>query len=191
MVLAPVLADSEEQALEDLAILEECPELKRALVREVNRPTGIDELLLGSDDFYPYGKRFATDNMWTDEPVERLLPGVRRIAETLPSAPSHMMWLVWGPCQELPDMAFSMQAENYIAIYAAYDDPAADAEHQAWVTGHMHELEPLASGIQLADENLGDRPFRFMAEENLERLERIREHWDRDRLFHSYMGVPR
>ncbi len=35
--------------------------------------------------------------MWTHAPVEQLLPGLRRIADTLPAAPSHMLWMNWGP----------------------------------------------------------------------------------------------
>ena len=55
------------------------------------------------------------------------------------------------------------------------------------MTERMRELEPLADGIQLADENLGARPFRFMDEERLARVEALRAKYDPDGLFHSYM----
>lgn len=54
----------------------------------------------------------------------------------------------------------------------------------------MRELEPLASGIQLADENLGERPFRFLADENFRRLQIMRSKRDPNGMFHSYMGLP-
>ena len=44
---------------------------------------------------------------------------------------------------------------------------SAEAAGQRWVTERMRELEPLADGIQLADENLRARPFRFLAPANL------------------------
>ena len=43
-----------------------------------------------------------------------------------------------------------------------------------WATERMREMEPLASGIQLADENLGRRPARFVGEEQLRRLDAVR-----------------
>lgn len=91
---------------------------------------------------------------------------------------------------DLPDMAFSMQDDLYIAVYSVWNDPATDAAHQTWVTERMRELEPAASGIQLADENLAARPYRFMAEANLRRLEALRTAYDPARLFHSYMAQP-
>jgi FAD/FMN-containing dehydrogenase len=191
LVTTPVLADSREEALEALAKLETCPVLSRALMRDVNIVTEFDDLLQGGEDLlYPRDRRWAADNMWTSAPAADLLPAMRDIATTLPPPPSHMMWMLWGPPQSLPDMAFSMQDDLYIALYAVADDAADDDEHQAWVTNHMRRLEPLASGIQLADENLGARPFRFMAEDNFKRLQAIRAKYDPDGLFHSYMGAP-
>jgi hypothetical protein len=49
-------------------------------------------------------------------------------------------------------------------------------------------LAPLAKGIQLADENLGERPARFMADSNLARLDRLRATHDPTGRFHAYMG---
>jgi hypothetical protein len=54
----------------------------------------------------------------------------------------------------------------------------------------MRETEHLSSGIQLADENLAVRPARFVSEENLRRLDEIRERYDPDGRFHSWMGGP-
>ena len=36
---------------------------------------------------YPDEHRYAVDNMWTSAPIEELLPGLERIAETLPRRP--------------------------------------------------------------------------------------------------------
>jgi FAD/FMN-containing dehydrogenase len=191
LLTGPVLADSRDEALEALSKLEACPVLRKAVHREVNISTDLDDLLQGAEDLlYPRGRRWAVDNMWTGAQADDLLPGMRAIADTLPAAPSHMMWMLWGPPQPLPDMAFSLQDDLYIALYAVSDDPAEDAAHQAWVTDHMRRLEPLASGIQLADENLGARPSRFLAPANLLRLQALRSKYDPDGLFHTYMGTP-
>jgi hypothetical protein len=100
------------------------------------------------------------------------------------------MWMLWGPPPSLPDMAFSMEDDLYIALYSVWENESEDASHQAWVTDHMRDLEPLASGIQLADENLDARPFRFLADDNFRRLQTIRAKRDPEGTFHSYMRLP-
>ena len=191
LLTAPTLADSKEEAVEALAILEKCPAVSRAVRREVNVVTDLDELLQGGEDLlYPRGLRYASDNMWTSASAKQLLPGMRKIATTLPAPPSHMMWMLWGPSPPRPDMAFSLEDDLYIALYSVWQDEAEDTTHQEWVTDHMRALEPLASGIQLADENLADRPFKFVADANLKRLEAVRAKYDPTGLFHTYMGMP-
>ena len=191
LLTAPVIADSVEEAREALAILETCPVRARAVMADVNAEGSLDQWLqAGEDLLYPPGARYAADNMWTSAPVEALLPGMRDIATSLPAAPSHMMWMLWGPPAPRPDMAFSMEDDLYIALYSVWQNPAEDQKHQAWVTEHMKKLEPLASGIQLADENLAARPFKFIADKNLARLEALRAKYDPGAMFHSYMAVP-
>ena len=191
LVTAPVMADSQQEARAALALLETCPALDKAAIREVNIVTELDGLLQGAEDLlYPQGAHYAADNMWTNASADALLPGMRRIVETLPPAPSHMMWMLWGPTQPRPDMSFSMESDLYIALYGISHDAAGEATSRAWVTERMRELENFADGIQLADENLGARPFRFLANSNLRRLQAIRSERDPNGMFHSYMGLP-
>src|SRR5205085_2026494 len=126
---------------------------------------------------HPAGHRAAADNMWTDEWADELAEPLLAIARDIPPSPAHRMLMFWGPPQPLPDTAFSIEAELYVALYAVTGD---GSDERGWVTVRMRELEPLSVGIQLADENLGSRPFRRMAGDNLTRLERIRVDRDSD-----------
>ena len=78
--------------------------------------------------------------MWTNASADDLLPGMRKIVETMPPAPSHMMWMLWGPTQPRSDMSFSMESDLYIALYGISLDAAGEATSQAWVTERMREL---------------------------------------------------
>ncbi|MFM9967518.1 MAG: hypothetical protein ACKVQK_03810, partial [Burkholderiales bacterium] len=191
MVTGPTLADTREEAQQALALLESCPVLDKALMREVYVDTEIDSLLAGGEEtLYWRNRRYAADNMWTNASASELRPGMQNIVASLPAAPSHMMWILWGPELALPDMAFSMQGNIYVALYSVWENPAEDAQHQAWVTDHMRALEPLACGIQLADENLAARPFKFISDENMGKLALLRGKYDPNDLFHGYMAVP-
>ena len=193
-VTGPVLADSEQEAREAVAVLESCPVLERAKLALPYVPGELADLYAGAHAAYPDGSRYSADNMWTHAPVEELLPGLRRIAETLPPAPSHMLWMNWQPGTtpqpERPDMAYSVEDDTYIALYGVWQDPTEDEQNVAWATERMREMQPLASGIQLADENLGNRPARFVGEAQLARLDELRTKYDPDRRFHSWMGRP-
>jgi FAD/FMN-containing dehydrogenase len=189
-VTAPVLVDTEDEAREALALLETCPVLEEAKISVPMVAVSFDDLFAGSAAIYPDNHRWVTDNMWTHAPVEELLPGLHRIAETLPGAPSHMLWMNWGASPPRQDMAYSVEDETYIACYAASPGADADRVNVDWSTERMRELEHLSTGIQLADENLGRRAARFVSDENLRRLDRVRAVYDPDGLFHPWMGRP-
>ncbi|HSS32564.1 MAG TPA: FAD-binding oxidoreductase [Solirubrobacterales bacterium] len=187
-VTAPALVDSAAEAAEALAVLETCPVRERAKMVIPNVEVGLPDLFAAVHESYPDGHRYAVDNMWTHAPVEELLPGLRRIAATLPEAPSHMLWMNWGPSPPRPEMAYSVEDETYLALYGVWSEGADDEANIAWATERMTEMAPLAGGIQLADENLGRRPARFVSEDNLTRLDRVRGGYDPDGLFHPWMG---
>jgi FAD/FMN-containing dehydrogenase len=190
VVTAPVLAPSEDEAHEALGLLDTCPANDRAKIHMPYFPARLEDLYAGVHASYPDDHRYAVDNMWTHAPVADLLPGIRQIAETLPEAPSHMLWMNWGESPAREEMAYSIEDETYIALYAVWQDPANDQANVEWATGNMRAMEGLASGIQLADENLGRRPARFVEGENLARLDRIRSERDPDRRFHEWLGRP-
>lgn len=193
-VTGPVLADNEQQARAAVAVLESCPVREQATLALPYVPGELNDLYAGAGAAYPDGSRYATDNMWTHAPVEDLLPGLQRIAETMPPAPSHMLWMNWRPGTHPPparaDMAYSVEDDTYIAVYGVWNDPAYDDTGVAWARERMRELEPHASGIQLADENLGERPARFVTDRSLARLDELRAHYDPDGLFYEWMARP-
>lgn len=189
-VVGPTYAGSEEDAREALAVLESCPVRDRALLAAAPEPARTADLVAAVGASYPDGHRYAVDNVWTHASGADLLPGVRRIAETMPPDPSHMLWLNWGPSPARPDMAYSLEDDVYIAVYGISDDRARDDEMAAWAADRMRELEPLATGIQLADENLGRRPARFVSDANLARLDAVRAAYDPDGRFHPWLGRP-
>src|SRR5262249_20161431 len=56
LVTAPALADSREEAMAALAMLETCPVVGKAVMRETNIVTELDDLLQGAEDLlYPRG----------------------------------------------------------------------------------------------------------------------------------------
>lgn len=52
----------------------------------------------------------------------------------------------------------------------------------------MASMEHLQTGVQLADENLGERAAPFATPDAMARLDRVRAEYDPQGRFHSWMG---
>lgn len=186
-VLAPVIADSWKQAREDVAFVTRSPVRSKASLALPLLPLSIQLMQnTAARTHFPPRMHWCVDNMWTDAPMPELLPGLRRIAETLPPAPSHVLWLNWQPPTSRPDMAFSVEANRYLALYGEWKNPADDARHAGWATDRMLEMQRFSAGIQLADENLARRPDRFLSDANMARLDQIRAARDPQGMFRPW-----
>ena len=188
-VIAPVLADSWKEAREAVRFLNDSPIRRLASITTPLVPMRTTLLsMIANITHFPPGVRWCADNMWVDAPMDELLPGLNDIADTMPPAPSHSLWLNWQPPSSRPDMAFSLESDHYLAVYGEWTRPEDDVRYENWATDCMSKMEAHAMGIQLADENLGRRPARFMADANLQKLDAIRERYDPSGVFRSWMG---
>jgi len=135
----------------------------------------------------PEGHRYAVDCTWTDARAPELVPHLRALWSELPTAHSFSIWYGWAPSRPLPDMAFSVEGHAYIATYAIWTDPADDERHRSWVVDHTTRLAALGKGVYLGDTDFTRRSDRFLAPENLRRLQEIRARRDPDGMFCSYL----
>jgi FAD/FMN-containing dehydrogenase len=188
VMASPVFADSDEEATKALALLDTCPVRDHAIIAVPYAPADLATWFEAVMTNYPTGYRYATDNMWTSASASDLLPGLRTIIDTMPPHPSHFLWLNWGPSPARQGMAYSLEAEIYLALYTAWRDPADDVKHGDWARSNMAAMSRLASGIQLADENLGERTAKFATDDNMARLDKVRAQYDPHDRFFSWMG---
>ncbi|OBA75059.1 oxidoreductase [Mycobacterium sp. 1554424.7] len=185
---SPAFADSEEEAQQALAIFGTCPVVDKALLQVPYLPSDLPTWYTAVMTHYLNDHRYTADNMWTSASAEQLLPGIRTILDTMPPAPSHFLWLNWGPSPPRQDMAYSVEDEIYLALYGSWKDAADDEKYGDWAGSNMAAMSHLATGIQLADENLGNRPAKFATDEAMARLDKARATYDPDGLFNSWMG---
>lgn len=189
-VIAPVLTSSWKQAREDTAFLTRSAIRAKSSLALPLLPISTARMSqLAAQRIFPPGMRWSVDNMWTDAPMVNLLPGLQRIADTLPPMPSHVLMISWHPPAQRQDMAFSVEAKHYLALYGEWKRPADDAVYSHWATQNMQAMAPLSTGIQLADENLGRRPARFLSDAHFDRIQKIRAHYDPLGLFHSWKNT--
>ena len=188
VLASPVFADDEKEAEEALALLGTCPAVDRALAKVAYAPTDLPTWYTAVMGNYLEDHRYSADNMWTSASAEDLMPGIHRILETMPPHPAHFLWLNWGPSPARQDMAYSVEAEIYLALYGGWMDEADDEKYADWPRANMADMAHLATGIQLADENLGKRPAKFATDEAMARLDKARAAYDPDGRFYAWMG---
>ena len=113
---------------------------------------------------------------------------MRRAFTDLPNARPFTIWFSMAPLRELPDMAFSLQSEIYLASYVLWDDDAGRRPLSGWVSARMADLEPVTVGQYLGDCDLARRQVKFMSDDNWTRLQEIRADRDPDGLFVGYLA---
>jgi FAD binding domain len=183
---ATIFADSKEEMHESIAFMKNSPIKKKAFLRTPCLDIGINNMYRLAMTHYPENHHWAVDNMWTNASIDELLPHLKNIATTLPPAPSHFLWLNWSPPIKRQNMAFSMENNTYLALYGCWKNAADTEKYANWATDNVKKMEHLGTGIQLADENLHNRPARFVSDVHLQKLDEIRAARDKNGLFHEW-----
>ena len=191
LVTGLALVADEAEADAALAPFRTSPALDRALMVLDAVPTTAAEQRARQLQDNPEGHRWAVDNAWLSGGVDEVLPAMRRAYTTLPNAKSFTIWFSMAPLRALPDMAFSLQSEIYLASYVLWEDPAEDASHQDWLAGVMADLQPVTVGQYLGDSDLSRRQVRVLSDDAWARLQEIRAVRDPDGLFVGYLAGQR
>jgi FAD/FMN-containing dehydrogenase len=187
---AIAFVDSERAADEALEPFTKAVQREKAIWR--SDPAAIASLrdLTETDRMYPPGLRYAHDNIMSNAPATALVPALDAAFNSLPTPHSHVNWMNLAGSPDLPDMAFSLLGDVMIELVAVWGDPGQDAEMQAWVTDHARRLEPMAMGSQMSADAMASRgsgPAPYFSTEALTRLEAVRDRWDPDRRFVSFL----
>jgi FAD/FMN-containing dehydrogenase len=185
-LVAPVFADSVAAARRDLAFMRSRPAGARLATPFL--PMRLAWMTRAVMGHYPDRHDYAVDNLWTGARIDDLLPGLRAIADALPTPLSHLLLVNWSPTGPRADMAYSLEDRSYLALYGVSKDAKDDEAASSWVADGMRRIAPFATGLALADENLGLRPGKFLADANLARLDALRARHDPEGRFHSYPG---
>jgi FAD binding domain len=187
---APIFAESRDELEEAKRFMLESPIKNKAFLKTPFLKMGIKTMYHFAMSHYPYQHHWGVDNMWTNAPVNDLLPHIKEIAATLPPPPAHFLWLNWYPPTQRQDMAFSMENNTYLALYGAYKNAEDAPKYGNWATQHCEKMAHLGLGIQLADENLHRRTARFMSDEHLKKITQIRADRDPKGLFNEWHSKP-
>ncbi|WP_296666049.1 FAD-binding oxidoreductase [Demequina sp.] len=188
---ATCMADSDDEAEALLAALGTCPVLGREL-GHVTGPTTVAEESVAQTAQNPEGHRYAVDCAWTNASADVLAPLLLDIWRELDTDHSFSIWYGWAPTRQLPDMAFSVEGNVYVATYLIYTDEQDDALYRS----RVHERTAAIArdggvGVYLGDTDFTARQDRFLDPEHYARLEQIRAHRDPAGRIAGYLTADR
>lgn len=164
-----------------------CPFAHRAIRSALARPADFPALYAGTEAATPEGLRYAVDGIWLDGPGTEIIERARPLLDATPVDESFLLWMLWGHYPPAASACWSTQGRLYLSPSAGWSDPAEDLAHEHWTHAVLGELQDLSLGAQLSDANPADRPDHGLSPENAARLEELRELYDPDGRFRSYM----
>lgn len=182
------MAGSREEAEAALAPFNSCPAINRAVMVQDARESTLAEQRAEQERQNPEHARYVTDNIWVQGDAAEAVERIRPLFTDLPTPEAFTIWMSNGPTRDLPDMAFSLQTEAYVASYMVYDDPALDEPHRAWLNSAMEYAQPVTAGQYLGDSDMTNRQLKFMGDEQFARLQQIIAARDPEGRFVRYLA---
>ncbi|PKY08449.1 FAD-binding domain-containing protein [Aspergillus campestris IBT 28561] len=149
------------------------------LVEWCCQPETLDSLYESQARSNPQGHRYATDNGLMGNEVDV----VSILAEPFLSLPHPKSLAFWTSMQpwsrrRLPDMALSLQADHYFAIYTVWEDEADDDRCRAWLKQAMRPVEGACIGAYLGDSEFANRMSHYWDPKSTVHLRQVRQAWD-------------
>jgi FAD/FMN-containing dehydrogenase len=195
LTLWPVTyGDSAAETSAALALLETCPALDRALVRQVNVPVTWDDLFAIEGAVFPEGHRYDVGIVWSDADPMTVLGGLRDRLAQAPSLMTEILVAVTPPPTIDPlarEMAYSMAGPLYIGVYSVWDNPVDDEINERWHHETLKALEPVTRGHYMGETDLTASPTRArdsLAPGVWERVQTIRRRYDPEGIFYGHIG---
>lgn len=190
LVLGVAFADSPSAGASMMKALDTCPALDGCLQQELNVATSIDALHDLTLAMEPEYHRNLCDTLWTNSPLGKVMAVSRDHFLCVPSSKSVQFFLVaTGERVPLPDAACSMTGDALLLCNAIWERPEDDAPNSAWHQATIAALDQYAVGHYVGESDIvasPDRAARSYAPANWERLNKLRQQYDPEGLFHGH-----
>ncbi|MBZ5739529.1 FAD-binding oxidoreductase [Nocardioides mangrovi] len=177
----------DETADEIYEVFESAPFRKHALAVVDRAPSSIAQLHAVAEVGMPQGNRYALDGVWTSAPIDRILAAGGGTMSSIPTPSSFLFWMLWGGYPIRDDACWSTQGTLYFSPNAVWTDPADDLRLESWAHSSLDAFADIDEGAQFSDANPADRPAKGLEPAQAARLEDLRETYDPDRRFVSYL----
>jgi FAD/FMN-containing dehydrogenase len=192
MVTATVFADSHDEVIEALKLLDTCPVLDKCLSKSIAQPTDFEALFDASGALWPGDLRNQVDAVFSNAPLSDLFKSVDQHLLKAPSEKAIVMFAVFtGENVPAPllDACFSMTAKLYGGPWTMWDKAEDDKANIDWHAKCIDLLKPMLSGHYVSETDTVNHPEYARAsyrEANWKRLAELRKKYDPDGVFFNF-----
>lgn len=134
--------------------------------------------------------RYAVDNVLTDE-GSKTLQAVARHFSKAPTKDCHVLAAFNLRLKHHADSSFSWAADAFIGCYGIWDEEKDDPQIFSWLQDFLPLIDPFAVGHYVNEIEGRGHPERYrkcFSTANWDRLQKLREAYDPNGVFHSYLG---
>jgi hypothetical protein len=141
--------------------------------------TSLQQEYASQEGTMPRGSRYICDSVWFKDGID-FVAVTRRMFREFPRDRSMVYWEPLYPTsrRKLPDMAFSLQADQYLALFAVFEESQQDEEQGTRIQEFIQEIEPYVLGTFAADGVPEVRKTQYWPVEVIERLYSVCQKWD-------------
>ncbi len=194
IIAATTYADTEEDARRRLAPVADGPQTPERK-QDLNQPATFSSLYDLTDPLSPENGRYVVGMFSSNASPKDLLMRLHEQILALPSPESWVLLSLPAPrpagAPALPDMAFSMSGSAIVGLHSIWQDPAEDGRHEQWVRETSGMLDRFKVNYYIGETDLtmgADRAPRSFAPAHWQRLQQLRQKYDPEGLFFSYLG---
>jgi hypothetical protein len=192
LVTGVAFGDDLAHAQASLAQFNTCPVLDRAVFVKDAAESDLAEHREQQYKQNPEHWQYICDNAWieaepTAQGIASIIDGLRPLFTTNPTERGFAIWMSNMPKRALPDMAFSLHGDAYVAAYTVYENPADEQRNRDWVNAVFAAAQPVTIGQYLGDSDFTNRQVKFMADAAWQRLQHIFAERDPQGRFFRYL----
>ena len=189
-VSAVAFADTEDEARDLLSPLAAARSVAQPFALDEASPTSFHELFNLIDVSFP-PCRAAADTFFFDLSMREVMEHYVDHFAAAPSPMTNVLCEVKPKPIKLYDTAYSMRRRTFLSPYSFWMDEKDDEQNIAWLKRTQEILAPLSAGHFISEADLEASPARSersFSKANWEKIQAVRDKYDPDGVFHTYLG---
>ncbi len=165
----------------------------QALLKSEDKLLSYEQLYAGQETDHSSPNRTAVENIWTDDVATGLQALANKMIENPPPSPRCFALSAWGFNYTLedPSSCVSTPSRHYLSWYLMAEEESHVPINRKWMDESVALLRPVTKGHYINETDplhYPEHARECFTEEGWERLAVLRDKYDPDRLFYSWLG---
>jgi len=147
----------------------------------------------GQETDHSSPNRTAIHNIWTNNPAETMTALAERMQQTPPRSPRSFILSAWGvnPSPDDADSSFTHTGDHYVSWYLMAEQAGDVEPNFRWMDESVKLVKPYTRGHypnEINPQRYPDAMRACFSPDKWQRLAELREQYDPQGVFHSYLG---